>query len=595
MKYISLFSGIEAATVAWENLGWECIAVSEIDPFPCEVIKYHYPNIPNLGSVTNITKEQIDELKQKHGSIDIVVGGSPCQSFSVAGKRLGLQDPRGNLMFEYCRIVKTVRPKYFIWENVPGALSSNGGQDFNCLLEEMVNIGYLSIGWRVLDAQYFGVPQRRRRVFLVGCLTDRNGASNVLFEQESRRRYLATSRKTWQNNTSKTQTSLGEYDWNYNLDCNISGTLQARDYKGPSADDFSKNAQKMIPEIMLKNNRSDGNLLINPKKSYCLTAAMGDGGGHVPMIVQKLHESRKQRCGYDEKEVCPTLEKASTKSGDTMPVILDQNREYYENHQTDGRIKGPKDLANTITARYGTGGGNAPIILEQSAWNITFNDANGRQKDRPPCGLYINQVDKANSITTSGVETKVCDVYNYTIEQNDTAYALTTGSGFVNASGPKLIETPIDGPIGCLDTIGPSKLSVQWANSNQQIIEVTNGTGLIVCLTASDHKGISNTYVETNKCIAENVIPIAHKSRVRRLTPIECERLQGFPDNYTQIPWKGKEEKDCPISPRYKALGNSMAVPVMKFLGIGIMEAEGLEIPIQWIDTKKPYFISEIV
>ena len=127
MKYLSLFSGIEAASVAWHDFGWTCVGVSEIDPFPCAVLKERFPDVPNLGDITEITKERLDEIKAENGAIDIVVGGSPCQSFSVAGQRKGLEDPRGNLMFEYCRVVRTVRPKYFIWENVPGALSSGKG------------------------------------------------------------------------------------------------------------------------------------------------------------------------------------------------------------------------------------------------------------------------------------------------------------------------------------------------------------------------------------------------------------------------------------------------------------------------------------
>lgn len=167
LKYISLFSGIEAASVAWEPLGWEPIAFSEIEPFPCELLQQRFPNVPNLGDITQI------DWSSYRGAIDIIVGGSPCQSFSIAGNRTGLKGESG-LMFEYIRAVREVLPRYFVWENVPGALSSEKGAAFGQLLREMDVIGY-GLAWRVLDAQFFGVPQRRRRVFLIGCLGNGGG------------------------------------------------------------------------------------------------------------------------------------------------------------------------------------------------------------------------------------------------------------------------------------------------------------------------------------------------------------------------------------------------------------------------------------
>lgn len=162
MKYVSIFSGIEAATVAWHPLGWEPLAFSEIDPFPSTVLQHHYPDIPNLGDITKI------DWSPYVGAADIVVGGSPCQSFSVAGKREGLAGASG-LMFEYIRAVRELRPRWFVWENVPGAFTSERGEAYRQLLSEMDALGY-GLAWRVLDAQFFGVAQRRERVFLVGSL-----------------------------------------------------------------------------------------------------------------------------------------------------------------------------------------------------------------------------------------------------------------------------------------------------------------------------------------------------------------------------------------------------------------------------------------
>lgn len=186
MKYVSLFSGIEAASVASESLGWEPVCFAELDEFPSAVLAHRYPDVPNVGDVTKV------DWKRYKGKCDLVVGGSPCQSFSVAGKREGLQGESG-LMYEYIRAVREIRPAWFLWENVPGALSSEGGEAFRQLLSEMDKLGY-GLAWRVLDAQFFGVAQRRRRVFLVGHL----GACppvEVLFEPEGMRGDYPSSRE----------------------------------------------------------------------------------------------------------------------------------------------------------------------------------------------------------------------------------------------------------------------------------------------------------------------------------------------------------------------------------------------------------------
>lgn len=155
MRYVSLFSGIEAVTVATEPLGWEPVAFAEIEPFPCAVLAHNWPDVPNLGDVTKIDWMR---FKEEHGTVDVVVGGSPCQSFSIAGGRESL-DGESRLMFEYIRAVSEVRPAWFLWENVPGALSVRDNA-FGQLVGEMADLGY-GLAWRVLDAQFFGVAQRR--------------------------------------------------------------------------------------------------------------------------------------------------------------------------------------------------------------------------------------------------------------------------------------------------------------------------------------------------------------------------------------------------------------------------------------------------
>ena len=689
MKYVSLFSGIEAASVAWKALGWECVAVSEIEKFPCEVLKTRYPNVPNLGSVTDITEERLNELKEKAGTIDLVVGGSPCQSFSVAGKRLGLEDARGNLMFEYCRIVKAIRPKWFVWENVPGALSSNGGKDFNCLLEEMAQLGYV-LGWRVLDAQHFGVPQRRRRVFLVGCLGDDKGPFKVLFERESSGWDSTESAEQREDDSAQTQASIGEHDYErrvvyrksrraqssedfetwiptetantincfdvgnvrtthaiiessvkheeetviytanairtgssiehtvcptlrathskmgdnfpsivveYDVDSQVVTPLYARSGSSPSSDDFAPNLQpKMVIEKTWVMGSSQPNAVMEEANvSSTLTAAMGSGGGHVPMIVDEtwVYHSNHRSTPPAEHEKCPTLLAWMGTGGNNIPMIIDQG--YYENHPQDSRVKGPCEVAKSVTATYGTGGGNIPFIVEQ-----TLHES---RKQR--CGYDEKKVcPTLESAMGVGGGNIPLIVQQSTFKERDFGeYRECTVGANLRASG---------------GTLG--------GGSESLIVQHDMDFDLGGTLTARDHKGISSDDFPVNaqklvleRHIQSEVIPIdmmsaprmtangrgngllgdpmftlttsiVHavqvdtptmkvESKVRRLTPIECERLQGFPDNWTQIEWRGKKAEDCPLSPRYKALGNSMAVPVMQWLGLGIMYAEGMDKP----------------
>lgn len=201
-RYLSLFSGIEAASVAWDSIGWSPVAFAEVEPFPCDVLNAHYPDVPNLGDVTKISGQQIASL----GPIDIVVGGSPCQDLSVAGKRDGLGGAKSRLFFEQIRIFHEAHihngARWLLWENVPGALSSHKGRDFARVVEEMAGLdgvvtpphGWGSQGaalgdngllqWRVLDAQWFGLAQRRRRLFCLLDTGDWANTSPILLEPE---------------------------------------------------------------------------------------------------------------------------------------------------------------------------------------------------------------------------------------------------------------------------------------------------------------------------------------------------------------------------------------------------------------------------
>ncbi len=191
-RYLSVCSGIEAASVAWKPLGWQCAGVSEIEPFPRAVLEHRQGVVPcdwdhRHSAQSNLTPlfGDFTQIESHHvGPIDLLVGGTPCQSFSIAGLRGGLADDRGNLALEFLRLADRTRPRWLVWENVPGVLSSNGGRDFGAILGGMVELGY-GFAYRVLDAQFFGVPQRRRRVFVVGHLGSWQRAAAVLFERHS--------------------------------------------------------------------------------------------------------------------------------------------------------------------------------------------------------------------------------------------------------------------------------------------------------------------------------------------------------------------------------------------------------------------------
>ena len=197
---------MEAASVAWHPLGWTPVGFSEIEPFPCAILKHRFPNVPNYGSLTEYQSWPLEP-----GSIDLLVGGTPCQSFSVAGLRKGLTDPRGNLALTFLGLADKLKPRWIVWENVPGVLSSGGGRDFGSFLGALEQLGY---GWayRVLDAQYFGVPQRRRRVFIVGCLGDTGRSpEEILAISQSRPGYLEASKSKRKDIATATSESVGIY------------------------------------------------------------------------------------------------------------------------------------------------------------------------------------------------------------------------------------------------------------------------------------------------------------------------------------------------------------------------------------------------
>jgi DNA (cytosine-5)-methyltransferase 1 len=419
MKYLSVCSGIEAATVAWHPLGWSPVAFAEIEKFPSAVLAHHYPSIPNLGDITKF-KDWPD------ATFDVLVGGTPCQSFSVAGLRQGLADPRGNLCLTYLAIADRYRPEWILWENVPGVLSSDGGRDFGAFLGGLGQLGY---GWsyRVLDAQYvrvdgFGraVPQRRRRVFVVGNLRDWRRAAAVLFERESLQGNTPPRREAGQR---------------------VAPTISARPSGGGGlGTDFD----------------CDGGL-IAADVAPTLNAHFGDKQG---LEDQHVNGGCGLFVAFDTTQITSKANRSVPKAGDAChPLAAGAHAPAIAFDCKAGANTGFAigDLPGALRGQ-GHGGGHAAIAIQERA--VSENITNGPQG--------------------KGYQ----DDLAYTLEARNKVQAVATS----------------------------------WA--------------------------------------------------VRRLTPDECERLQGFKPGYTNIPWRGKN--GAPDGPRYKALGNSMAVNVMRWLGTRI-------------------------
>jgi DNA (cytosine-5)-methyltransferase 1 len=424
MRFLSLFSGIEAASVAWQPLGWECVGVAEIEPFPCAVLKHRFPGVPNLGSVTEITEDQIRTL----GHIDVVVYGFPCQDLSVAGKRKGLQDADGNvtrsgLFYTATRIIGWSGARWSIAENVPGLMSSSKGLDFASVVGELsgcrlavpregwANSGFALgdkglVEWAILDAQYFGVAQRRRRVFIVRDTGNWSGREPLLLERESLQGYPAPRREA------------GE---------GVAGTIESRTNGGgfPGTD--------------------------------------GACSGHIAAATLRGNAGRNQI------------------ESDYIPAV-------------------------------------AGCLQER--------DAKGADSDTKPGHLipvrnsgrgYWQQDDKA---ATLGTEARA-------VHESTLAVATMFEPRFTRTSGGN-----------------PQK-------------------DLSHCLRSDANTG------DGQPCVQAGMM-------VRRLTVTECERLQGLPDGWTAIPWRGKPADQCPDGPRYKAIGNSMAVPVMRWIGERIADADSM-------------------
>jgi len=455
MNFLSVCSGIEAASVAWNPLGWKAWALSEIDKFPSAVLAHHYPTTPNLGDMTKF-KDWPD------ATLDLLCGGTPCQSFSNAGLRAGLDDPRGQLMLTFGAIAARYRPRWLVWENVPGVLSSNGGRDFGAFLGLLGFLGY-GFAYRVLDAQFVrvdgyarAVPQRRQRVFVVGCLGDWRSAAAVLLERESLRGDLAPRRRA-------------------------------------------------------------------------------------------------------REAIAPTLS-ARTKGGGGLGTDFDLDGGLVQQAYGGNNTTGPRDVASALSAH----GGSGRMDFESETFVAHTLRGEGFDASEDGTGRGTPLVPVLPFDTT-----QITSASNYSNPRaGDPCHPLAAGAhapavafGWQNAAAQGM---PVDTISPTLDKSKHPAVSFALRGRSEGAQPEMHGDGGSVGALRAASGGSSRDYVAA--------------AAVRRLMPVECERLQGFPDNYTLIPVRGKPAAD---GPRYKAIGNSWAIPPARWIGQRIAMVDALRLPQQ--------------
>lgn len=536
MRFGSVCSGIEAASVAWEPLGWRAAWFSEIEPFPSAVLAHHYPQVPNLGDMTALPE------RIRSGEVeapDVLAGGTPCQAFSVAGNRRSLADARGNLSLTFCEIANAIdhvrtaagqQPAIVFWENVGGVLSTKDNA-FGCFLGELAgescqleppggrwaNAGVVhgptrTIAWRVFDAQYFGVAQRRRRVFVVASARNGFDPAAILFEFDRLRRDFAPRRKAGQD---------------------TAGTLDARTNGGgfPGTD--------------------------------------GACSGHVQPV-----------------EVCPTLRAGGNETGGHRPPGTDVDTAdslqvvhvagaLCRDSFTGGAGGRPEGAAAghflPITMVHGQGG--AEIGFDRGP-TLTCNH-------EAPIAVYPSFAIQAGALRTNpnsgpdGVGV-----------QADHAYTLEA-----RAEVQAVCAVALRGREG--------GATAELGDDLQNCLRASGGGGdkphvlAPMAFTAKDYGGDAGEISPTLRAMGSadgrpnggGQVAVQQAMAVRRLTPRECERLQGFPDDYTRIPWRKRPADQCPDGPRYKALGNSWAVPNVRWIGaritlaVAIAEAANTNVP----------------
>ncbi len=482
MNYLSVCSGICAPTLAWSALGWTCVGFSEIDPFACLVLKERYPTIPNLGDLTLHENWTV-------GSINALVGGTPCQPFSIAGLRAGLDDHRGQLALSFLQLAARLRPRWVVWENVPGVMQNDGGRAFGTLLGGLEKLGF---GWayRVLDSQHFGLAQQRKRVFVVGCLGGWRPAAAVLFNRDG---------LSWAARPRKGSRA------------HAPGHAQAD--SGIGVVPFDTN------QITSAENRSrpeDG----NPSPTLCAE-------GKAPAVAYSAWRDQSGEVTAAETDVAPAL--CARKSSRALSATVVAYNVHWT-REREGRLEAREaDTAATLTASEGERTGTGTKVVAYGFQSRIVRNGRG--------------------------------------DMGEVAHALTADAGGQNGDSRPLVAVS-------------SGVTIHGTDKTRK---VASEADVLVSLTTKTPGGIANS--STTAALTGD--------RIRRLTPVECERLQGFPDHFTLVEVPGARKRTgrdlkesiayleahgcppdliprlvhCPDSPRYRVLGNSISVPVIRWIG----------------------------
>jgi DNA (cytosine-5)-methyltransferase 1 len=574
VKYLSICSGIEAATVAWHPLKWTPLAFSEIEAFPRAVLEHHYPGVPLHGDFTKLRDEPwiVDA--------DILVGGTPCQAFSVAGLRKSLGDDRGNLSLEFINLADSIDaareaqgrdPGIVVWENVPGVLSVKDNA-FGCFLaglageddpivpagKKWTNAGVVlgpkrAVAWRILDAQYFGVAQRRRRVFVVASARDGFDPATVLLEFEGVRRDTPPRREAGQVASTIPSRSTAGGGLGTDFDCD-GGVIRAVAMEDPVPPLMARSSRGGA-QTLSPGHQTDGHMVAVASTgdiSHCLNAG---GMGRQDYETETLVTHALRGEGFDGSE------DGTGRGTPLVPVAFSA-----KDHGADAT----EDLSPTLRAMphhesHANGGGQMAVAIPFDTTQITSPANYSKPKEGDPChplaaGAHPPAIVYSIMPQNSGKDYKAREV--------EVAQPIMAGGPVGgNQGGDYILQTQAYAFQPRIARNGRGDMGDVVNALNAQSGETGKGDAA-PCVAVADTLGVGSN--QTSGFESEVV---AASMAVRRLTPVECERLQGFPDAYTLIPWKKKPADQCPDGPRYKALGNSMAVPCMRWIGRRIAEA----------------------
>ena len=555
IRYLSVCSGMEAASVAWHPLGFKPIGFSEIEPFPCAILFTRYPQIPNYGSLTEYKQWPLEP-----GAIDLLVGGTPCQSFSVAGLRKGLDDPRGNLALVFLGLADKLKPRWIVWENVPGVLSSAGGRDFGSFLGALVELGY-GFAYRVLDAQHFGVPQRRRRVFVVACLGDWRAPAEVLLESDCVRRDIKKGRAKGQSvaagaeggvDANGIQRTVGTlcadtHPGAYSGQDAYTGRLIPSHWDGSDVHPTLNQSAKGSGGVGASNQElfSQGGAYLVPGQpiavdtynqtlsptSQSVRSAASDvdhvGGVMVPIPYRKSKRasSTTDNETWVEADASNTLNnfdlgdtrtthaivEPQTHCADVAPTVTSSGPPY--SRTGNSRVEAEAMVVQPHIVQASELRLRGQITEQQTVPTLLANTKSG---DNDPLAVHPVTFQPGNLRRDAGADPSTTTT---------TTLKASAGDQMPHVAYPVV---PLDG-MNLLLRLGP-------CGEEHSIQNFTPGEPSFTLKKGGNQHGV--------------LTPMA----VRRLTPVECERLQGFPDNWSRISWKGKPEDQCPDGPPLQGL-----------------------------------------